>query len=81
MLTSRANPLHDPFDGGGGPARSCLRVCRMREILEYCIGGIRQNVPAGSLVVQEGGYRTSTLGQNARSFFEGLTGVEWTTTR
>ncbi len=32
----------------------------MREILEYCIGGIRQNVPAGSLVVQEGG-RTGHL--------------------
>ena len=32
----------------------------MREMLEYCIGGIRQNVPAGSLVVQEGG-RTGHL--------------------
>lgn len=32
----------------------------MREILEYCIGGIRQNVSAGSLVVQEGG-RTGHL--------------------
>ena len=25
-----------------------------------------------TLVVQEGGYRTRTLGRNARSFFEGL---------
>ncbi|MFO1054900.1 MAG: histone deacetylase family protein [Planctomycetota bacterium] len=27
-----------------------------------------------TLVVQEGGYRTATLGQNARAFFEGLAG-------
>ena len=33
---------------------------RMREILEYCIGGIRQDVSAGTLVVQEGG-RTGHL--------------------
>ncbi len=32
----------------------------MREILQYCIGGIRQNVSAGGLVVQEGG-RTGHL--------------------
>jgi CRP-like cAMP-binding protein len=32
----------------------------MREILEYCSGGNRQNVPAGALVVQEGG-RTGHL--------------------
>jgi len=32
----------------------------MREILEYCIGGIRQNVSAGTLVVHEGG-RTGRL--------------------
>ena len=32
----------------------------MREILEYCVGGIRQNVSAGGLVVQEGG-RTGHL--------------------
>ena len=32
----------------------------MREILEYCIGGIRQNVSAGTLVVHEGG-RTGHL--------------------
>jgi CRP/FNR family transcriptional regulator, cyclic AMP receptor protein len=27
----------------------------MREMLEYCIGGIGQNVPAGTVVVHEGG--------------------------
>ena len=32
----------------------------MREILEYCIGGLRRNVPAGTLVVHEGG-RTGHL--------------------
>jgi CRP-like cAMP-binding protein len=32
----------------------------MREMLEYCIGGIRQNVPAGTVVVHEGG-RTGHL--------------------
>jgi CRP/FNR family cyclic AMP-dependent transcriptional regulator len=32
----------------------------MREILEYCIGGIRRNVSSGDLVVQEGG-RTGHL--------------------
>jgi CRP/FNR family cyclic AMP-dependent transcriptional regulator len=32
----------------------------MREILEYCVGGSRQNVPAGSVVVHEGG-RTGHL--------------------
>ena len=32
----------------------------MREILDYCIGGIRQSVPAGTLVVHEGG-RTGHL--------------------
>ena len=32
----------------------------MREILEYCIGGIRRTVPAGTLVVHEGG-RTGHL--------------------
>ncbi|MDP1585387.1 MAG: cyclic nucleotide-binding domain-containing protein [Bradyrhizobium sp.] len=32
----------------------------MREILEYCVGGSRQNVPAGSPIVQEGG-RTGHL--------------------
>ena len=32
----------------------------MREMLEYCIGGTRQNMSAGSLVVQEGG-RTGHL--------------------
>ncbi len=32
----------------------------MREILEYCIGGIRQGVSAGTLVVHEGG-RTGRL--------------------
>jgi CRP-like cAMP-binding protein len=32
----------------------------MREILDYCSGGIRQNVSAGALVVQEGG-RTGHL--------------------
>jgi CRP-like cAMP-binding protein len=32
----------------------------MREMLEYCIGGIRQNVPAGAVVVHEGG-RTGHL--------------------
>jgi CRP-like cAMP-binding protein len=32
----------------------------MREILEYCIGGVRQNVSAGALVVHEGG-RTGHL--------------------
>ena len=32
----------------------------MREILEYCIGGIRQSVPAGTSVVHEGG-RTGHL--------------------
>jgi CRP-like cAMP-binding protein len=35
-------------------------VLRMRDILEYCIGGIRQNVAAGTLVIQEGG-RTGHL--------------------
>jgi CRP/FNR family transcriptional regulator, cyclic AMP receptor protein len=33
---------------------------RMRDILEYCIGGIRQNVSAGTLVIHEGG-RTGHL--------------------
>jgi CRP/FNR family cyclic AMP-dependent transcriptional regulator len=37
-----------------------LGVCRMREMLEYCTGGVRQNVPTGGLVVQEGG-RTGRL--------------------
>ena len=32
----------------------------MREVLEYCVGGIRQTVPAGHLVLQEGG-RTGHL--------------------
>jgi CRP/FNR family cyclic AMP-dependent transcriptional regulator len=32
----------------------------MREILEYCVGGSRQDVAAGSVVVQEGG-RTGHL--------------------
>ena len=32
----------------------------MRDILEYCIGGIRQNVSAGTLVIHEGG-RTGHL--------------------
>lgn len=32
----------------------------MREILEYCIGGLRRNVTAGTLVVHEGG-RTGHL--------------------
>lgn len=32
----------------------------MREILEYCVGGSRQNVSAGTLVVHEGG-RTGHL--------------------
>ena len=32
----------------------------MREILEYCIGGIRQNVSAGTVVLHEGG-RTGHL--------------------
>ena len=32
----------------------------MREMLEYCVGGERQNVSAGALVVQEGG-RTGHL--------------------
>ena len=32
----------------------------MREILEYCIGGSRQNVTAGTLIVREGG-RTGHL--------------------
>ena len=32
----------------------------MREILEYCIGGVRQKVTAGTLVVREGG-RTGHL--------------------
>src|SRR5215213_1190613 len=32
----------------------------MREILEYCVGGVRKNVPAGALVVHEGG-RTGHL--------------------
>ena len=32
----------------------------MRDILEYCIGGVRRNVSAGTLVVHEGG-RTGHL--------------------
>lgn len=32
----------------------------MREMLEYCAGGIRQDVPAGTVVVHEGG-RTGHL--------------------
>ena len=32
----------------------------MREILEYCIGGLRQDVPTGTVVVHEGG-RTGHL--------------------
>src|SRR5882757_2095208 len=32
----------------------------MRDILEYCIGGTRRNVPAGTLVIHEGG-RTGHL--------------------
>ena len=31
----------------------------MREILEYCIGGIRQGVSAGTLVVHEGPHKGS----------------------
>ena len=32
----------------------------MREILEYCTGGVRQDVPSGTVVVHEGG-RTGHL--------------------
>jgi CRP/FNR family cyclic AMP-dependent transcriptional regulator len=32
----------------------------MREILEYCVGGLRRDVPAGTLVLHEGG-RTGHL--------------------
>ena len=32
----------------------------MRDILEYCIGGVRRNVPAGAEVLREGG-RTGHL--------------------
>jgi CRP/FNR family cyclic AMP-dependent transcriptional regulator len=32
----------------------------MREILEYCIGGVRRNEPAGALILHEGG-RTGHL--------------------
>ena len=27
----------------------------MREVLDYCTGGIQRNVPAGTLVIHEGG--------------------------
>jgi CRP/FNR family transcriptional regulator, cyclic AMP receptor protein len=35
-------------------------VLQLREILDFCIGGIRRNVPAGTLVLHEGG-RTGHL--------------------
>src|SRR3990170_2973450 len=61
-------PMRLPNLAAGAPG-----VCRMREILEYCIGGIRQNVSAGSLVVQEGG-RTGPLYVLIEGRLEGIKG-------
>jgi acetoin utilization deacetylase AcuC-like enzyme/GNAT superfamily N-acetyltransferase len=38
-------------------------------------GAMIADLGVPTLVVQEGGYRTASLGQNARAFFEGLTGA------
>ena len=51
----------------------------MRDILEYCIGGIRQNVSAGTLVIYEGG-RTGHLYVLIEGRLEGSTAANDTMT-
>jgi acetoin utilization deacetylase AcuC-like enzyme len=42
----------------------------------YKNGALLAELKLPTLIVQEGGYRTKTLGQNARSFFEGYHSVK-----
>jgi CRP-like cAMP-binding protein len=56
MLTIWAGRPHYPFDAADPNANlaSGFEVLCMREILDYCSGGVRRDVSAGAFVVHEG---------------------------
>src|SRR5215207_7712848 len=56
MPTIYADRSYYPFDGRYPPASLAVGGARpMRDILEYCIGGLRRSVSAGTEVLHEGG--------------------------